>query len=307
MTSPIPNFAADAHENSLPPLRISRVRNRHSRKSYYAVVHSKDSATYPRLKPLGYLRQSRLIAAAQAGDLAARNVVWLQHARLAITALNRHRVPVAECADALQAAQLGLLRSIAGFEVARLNEFSTYAFHWIAQAIRRFRMRSAHRIPIPAYMYKDFVRYCRDFPAGQHGNDWYDAWDRWRSSSPREYKRLKRIHSLAQPTKWSRAIEPTTFETDPLSQLMETEAVLTVRRAVRLLDERQQRIITARYGLNGSAEYTLKDIGDQIGLTRERVRQLQVKAEECLRKHLLDLMGSHESQDLETAQTTAKN
>jgi len=292
VSDPLPYLDSPANNASLPlPVAMPAKLPRH-RRSFFAIIHIDGMVQYPEFKPLGYLTQSRMIRAAKNGDIAARNRLWMQHCRLALTAVNRHRVPWSQVPDAVQAAQFGLIDAIDGFDIGRLTEFSTYAYPWVRQKLLMFRTQLAYHVSIPAYLFPHYMRFRHSFRKGQSGNEWYDAFESWQTT-PKVYNRLKRLHRLIEPLQWSRDLEPATTETDPEHQHMATEAFLAVRNAIASLDEREQQIITQRYGLNGSEEHTLREIGEFIGLTRERVRQIQAQAEERLRQRLADYAACH--------------
>ncbi len=256
------------------------------RRHYYAVAASSDEIDLPRLPPLGYLQQSKLIRAAQSGDPEAWKRLWIQHARLAFSVVNRHRVPPQHIADAVQEAQLGLARAIQKFEIERLHEFSTYAYHWLRQAVMRFRKQRVPRTRMPDYlfgMYQHFREHVADAPTR---SAWFDARDRIMSSDTAMYERLRRIHAIE-------AAEPLTRDCPkaaPVPDLLAAEALAErlkdVWDCLGQLTPRERQVICERYGLGDQEERTLEQIGERFGVTRERIRQIQLKAEFKLRKLL---------------------
>jgi RNA polymerase sigma factor (sigma-70 family) len=265
-----------------PSAGSSRARwggRRKSKRNYWARMAPAEMVQYPKFKEIGYLAESRLILRAQEGDLEARNAVWARNARLALSAVNRFAVPRNQLADAVQEGVLGLLRAIEKFDVQRYNQFSTYAWYWVSQSISRYLTRCRYRCPIPSNLYYPYRGYRRYKRLGMEFPDY----DPDRPSQRSCFRRLDRIvdaesYGVTPPLQidW----------TEPHQRVYAEESARSIRQALEHLDERGRMIITARYGLDGGEAKTLEEVADGLGVTRERVRQIQVVAERKLRGFL---------------------
>lgn len=267
----------------LPPIH----RRSGRRRSYYAIMSTEGEIAYPKYRPLGYLQQSRLIERAQSGDADAIQAVWMANARLAYTVANRCRAPQRVMADVIQAGQIGIHRAIELFEISRLNDFSTYAYHWIRSKMERERQRASFACRVPAHLFAPYGKFRRAVSDAPSRAAWFDARAAWLERAPKEYEALLRLHRLARPAPLEAAISEAAAEDSPLDTLIERDRVGRVERCLLQLTRRERAVIFARYGFHGRGGSTLQSVAEQMGVTRERVRQIQVRAEGRLRKFLI--------------------
>ncbi len=205
-------------------------------------------------------------------------------------------------ADLIEEGNLGLIRAVDGYDPAQGTRFSTYAAWWIKQAIRRMLSSAAQPIHVPAYM--------------------VDLIHRLRDCSRRLEEQLRRPPSITElsrtmklPVRKISAIQhamkafqcaghaPTgengdaldfgevladTRNSPPDQRLSQTEQFELVLEILETLDERDARILRLRFGLEGQVPRTLKEIGNEIGLTRERVRQIEVETLRRLQARLTE-------------------
>lgn len=265
---------------------LPRCRRGSKRRNYWRTRRPQDYVTYPELVPLTYLQEVRLIERAQTGDVSARNQVWLHYARLTLAVINEFRVPEPMLADAIQEGCTALVRAIERFEIERYIAFSTYAWYWIYQAIQRFLSKHQTLVRIPNHLWRDLGRYHADQFRRQTTAE-VDRPSPWADDPPLE-EQLRHCYRLTclvpwhdVPTQQHRSYRDTTAETP------DWEAIC--RTALHTLRERERMILTRRYGLFGTATATLKEIADDLGLSRERVRQVQAKAERKLARRCPDL------------------
>ena len=130
-----PSIVADS------PTKPLAVNDRFGRYNHWRKRNPDEFVSYPKLNPLPYLKESRLIQLAQQGDIKARNEVWMHYARLVLSVVNRFSIPDRLLADAIQEGSLGIKRAIEKFEIERFHSFSTYAWRWIYQYIQRFWLK----------------------------------------------------------------------------------------------------------------------------------------------------------------------
>jgi len=265
-------------------LRSAQQRRRH--RNHWAQFDPDDFVILPRTEPLGYLEEARLFERAQSGDADAFNRLWLQYVRLALSVVNQFPIPEDILADALQEAVIGLRRAIEKFEVKQYVTFPTYAWYWMKQRVRRFLTKERFGLPLPAYLYHDYHRFRIGLHRCRSAADWFDWRDDWLTREPRLYGKLLRLHPLATARPDPAILKVLDPDGAPDGAAKQAERVLVVQEALNWLDERDRFIITRRYGLDGEEPEILAEIAAQIGLTRERVRQLQQAAEERL-AHLI--------------------
>ena len=174
--------------------------------------------------------------------------------------------------DLMQEGILGLAEAIDHFDVQHETKFSTYAHFWIRQSIQRGIHKTDRMIRIPAYCYSE---------------------ENWLPSE--ESKRLRWILSLSLF-----GICPAVADAPPadIVQIQESQAILPflIEQGLRHLSQRERSILASRFGLQGMSESTLMEIGDRLGITRERIRQIERDALEKLRngpckKQLAELLS----------------
>lgn len=288
-----PRPAGSAKGIQLPPThREATSRN------YWAKLDQRDFARFPAFKPLPHLEESRLFQRAQNGDIDARNILWRQHLRLAFSVVNRFYLPRTLLADAIQEAALALATAIERFDVHMYNAFSTYAWYWMEQRVRRFRISHQYGARLPAYLHPTYGRFNKGLRRCRSLTELLDYQDEWRSSDPVTFDRLSCYHALIHAGPIDDAASTAAADGDPSSAIECQETIALISAIVDNLPKREHHIITRRYGLDGEPMATLKEIGREIGLTRERVRQLEREALRFLRGDLEDRLAGRNGQSM---------
>ena len=244
-----------------------------------------DEIQFPKHTQVGYLTKTRLIQRAQENDAEATKLVWEGNARLTYSAANRLRVRPQLVADLIQGAQLAMPRAIKRFDPDRLLEFSTYAYAAIRREMQRQVCRFRFFIPLPPNLYTQYIAFRIELDKALTPSDWFDL--RERLIERGDYERLRSAHALIAWEPLTRDLPMTSPRPRPSERIMVAEALSGLRAALHEIDTRQRSVIERRYGLHSHHEHTLEEIGRDLGITKERVRQLQQRAEADLRAILV--------------------
>jgi RNA polymerase nonessential primary-like sigma factor len=269
-----------------------------------AVAEAQLDATRLYLSEIGY---SPLLSAeeevyygrlALRGDESARRRMIESNLRLVVKIARKYINRGLPLLDLIEEGNLGLIHAVEKFDPERGFRFSTYATWWIRQTIERAIMNQTRTIRLPIHVIKELNLYLRAARKLAHALD-RDATAeeiaKEMNSSPEEVKRLlglnERVTSVDSPI--SRDGErllldaiPDENNTDPSRLLQDADMQIVVEKWLGRLNEKQRQVVEQRFGLNGQEKGTLEDVGNAIGVTRERVRQIQMDALKRLRQIL---------------------
>lgn len=240
-------------------------------------TYMREIGDVPLLKPAQEVELAKRI---EQGDKAAVHALAEANLRLVVSIARRYLNRGLPLEDLIAEGNIGLLRACGKFEWQRGHKFSTYAVWWIRQAITRAIADKGRTIRLPVHMVDEVTKQLKAQAAamaeGEH------------SAIP---ERLYLSHAMAawQPlTSLDAVIEGTENATlkevlaDPHAQTEQDAINRALRdeleRYMSVLDARQREIICRRFGLDGHSPQTLGEVGEHLGITRERTRQVEADA-----------------------------
>ena len=235
----------------------------------------------------------------QQGDEAAWEELVRCNLRLVVSVARGYMGRGLEFADLIQEGNLGLMRAARGFDAGFGTKFSTYAMWWIKQSIGRAIANKAStiRIPIHAAEEERTVHGARNQLQSTTGREpSIEELSEFVGKSSEEVMRVlttrKTVVSYDVPVGSGEDgslsdLLPNETEADAEDLFMEGALQNCVRNLLETLPERERYVVERRYGLDGGGCATLEEIGEGIGITRERVRQIQSAALRRLRVNAL--------------------
>lgn len=268
-----------SHEDSDPSLQL----------------YLRQIAQYPLITPE---EEVKLAAKIRKGNKAAKATMIRANLRLVVKIARDYANLGLPLLDLISEGNIGLMKAVERFDPSKGGKLSTYGAWWIKQSIKRALANQGKTIRLPVHLV-DKIAKIRRVGVGLSDELGREATDQeiadeigMNASKVSQLKQAAiRPSSLDAPVGEDDSTEfgelvGDEAAVDPFESLSDKNIQLEVNDVLSQLDERERRIITARFGLDGADPITLEEVGEKFGVTRERIRQLQNIALTKLRRAL---------------------
>ncbi len=232
------------------------------------------------------------------GDQEARKLLIISNLRLVVSVANKYLHYGLPLLDLVEEGNLGLIKAVDKYDHSRGYKFSTYATWWIRQSVSRYLANYGRTIRIPVYMTENVIKYKQATQKLYKAEGEKPTLEEVAIELDISVKEATELHRYSQRIASLEAIVGGEDGAE-LGDLLEdkhaidpVDIVAKVFRDQKLmlmleeLSEREAGILRFRYGLADGDPHTLKETGDKFGLTRERIRQIEAKSLNKLRKYI---------------------
>ncbi len=281
--------------NSRPENRCDKAVTMPRRAAHHGDVTRIYLGEIGRAKLLSAQEEITLGRKARAGCLASRQRMIESNLRLVVKVARAYIKRGLPLLDLIEEGNLGLIRAVEKFDPDRGCRFSTYATWWIRQSVERAIMNQCRTVRLPIHIIRELTVYLRTARKLEQGLGRRPSPDEVAKSLEIDQECVLRLFGLNEPT--SSADEPLRDGSDsrlldsiadehcrnPETEYCEFASGRLLAHWLNQLPAQQREVVQHRFGLSGHGKMTLEEVGQLMGVTRERVRQVQIAALERLR------------------------
>jgi RNA polymerase primary sigma factor len=251
-----------------------------------------------KLPLLTFEQEQELAKRVAEGDREARSKMIEANLRLVVSIGKRYAARGLPFSDIIEEGNLGLIRAVEKFDYKRGFKFSTYASWWIKQAMERAITNQVRTIRLPVHVSEEVYRYTRTEKKLKQQLK--------RNPYPEEiaeamHLSIEKVRMYSQVSRETHSLDVLVMDdgdetlkdylADDHAPSPETDSDIMSRRKqidewISELTDAERKVVELRYGLNDESPWTLNSIGKRFGITRERVRQIEKKAIDRMRKQI---------------------
>ncbi|MDT8998005.1 RNA polymerase sigma factor RpoS [Paucibacter sp. APW11] len=243
---------------------------------------------------------------ARAGDFKARQSMIEHNLRLVVSIAKNYLGRGLPMSDLIEEGNLGLMHAIGKFEPERGFRFSTYASWWIRQSIERALMHQARLVRLPVHIVRELnqvlkARRALEAVASQNGAEAQVRADEVAAALGRPLEEVAELLAYAElPSSLDSPVDRNgeggesmvdlvadEHAIDPMGLRLSHEVEALLSHGLAALNEREREVLAGRYGLADREPETLDVLAHRLGLTRERIRQIQIEAISKLKRNMM--------------------
>ena len=261
-------------------------------------IYLKEIGQYP-LIPAA--EERTLAQRIEEGDLEAKNLLARANLRLVVSVAKKYvgRSQDLTLLDLIQEGNLGLFKAVEKFDWTKGYKFSTYAMWWIKQSITRALADQSRTIRIPVHMVETISKYKQVYRrlAQDLGRD--PLAEEISTEMGLELEKIRMIETITQDTRsLEQPIGSDDDEKSTLGEIIPDDKMLRpdqeasrkilsdqIKEVLNDLSPKERKILEMRYGLTDGVQHTLEEVGQEFGVTRERIRQIEAKVHDKLRSN----------------------